>query len=90
MSGRCTSASLYPSFAGDRAAARTGGGTTMAHMNFDKAIAHFSTANTLASNSGNKALAELAAGLQRLSEALHVDIDRIIKDVEERGEPRPR
>lgn len=61
----------------------------MAHMNFDKAIAHFSTANTLAKNSDQQALMELAAGLQRLSEALHHDVDQVLRSLKEAGAKRP-
>lgn len=49
----------------------------MAHMNFDKAIAHFATAHVTAKNQDQRAVADLAAGLQRLSEALHHDISQL-------------
>ena len=55
----------------------------MAQTNFDKAIAHFSTANIVAKNANDEALANIAAGLQRLSEALHNDTEQILKALRE-------
>ncbi len=55
----------------------------MANVNFDKAIIHFETANTAARNEDEKALADMAAGLQRLSEALHQDLEAIHKAIKE-------
>lgn len=60
----------------------------MAHMNFDKAITHFSTANIMAKSGDQKALAELAAGLQRLGEALHHDIDQLLRALQEHERKR--
>ncbi len=54
----------------------------MAHMNFDKAIAHFATANINAKTGDQKALVDLAAGLQRLAEALHHDVDQILRTLQ--------
>ncbi|MGE5626105.1 MAG: hypothetical protein ACM3ZT_11225 [Bacillota bacterium] len=54
----------------------------MAHMNFDKAITHFATANINAKRDGQDALADLAAGLQRLAEALHHDVDQILRTLQ--------
>ncbi|HET7651239.1 MAG TPA: hypothetical protein VFL15_11125 [Gammaproteobacteria bacterium] len=63
----------------------------MAHMNFDKAMTHFAAANSAARNEDQQALAELAAGLQRLSEALHHDVDRLLREIEalEKRTPQP-
>lgn len=61
----------------------------MAHMNFDKAITHFATANITAKNGNEQALADLAAGLQRLSEALHHDVETILKALQELEKRRP-
>lgn len=61
----------------------------MAKMNFDKAIAHFSTAHTLANGSNQRAIEELAAGLQRLAEALHGDLDQVLRALKEMEKKRP-
>lgn len=55
----------------------------MAHMNFDKAIAHFSAAHESAITTDQKALMEIATGLQRLAEALHHDVEFILKTLRE-------
>jgi hypothetical protein len=62
----------------------------MAHMNFDKAMTHFAAANNAARNEDQQALAELAAGLQRLSEALHHDVDRLQREIAELEKHIPR
>lgn len=56
-------------------------------MNFDKAIVHFEAAHTAARNGKPEALTELAAGLQRLSEALHHDIDQILRSLQQQTRP---
>lgn len=60
----------------------------MANMNFDKAIAHFSAAHTLASNTDQRAVVELATGLQRLAEALHSDMELVIRALRESEKKR--
>ena len=61
----------------------------MANVNFDKAITHFETANIAARNEGEKALADITAGLQRLTEALHQDLEAIHKAIQELERKRP-
>lgn len=52
----------------------------MAQMNFDKAIAHFAAAGLAAKTRNDRALEELAAGLQRLAEALHHDVEELHRE----------
>lgn len=62
----------------------------MAHMNFDKAMTHFAAAHEAAENDDQPVLRELAAGLQRLSEALHHDVDQILRDMAKLEKHLPR
>ncbi|HSN18513.1 MAG TPA: hypothetical protein VLV87_09935 [Gammaproteobacteria bacterium] len=49
----------------------------MADVNFDKAIAQFAMAHTAATEARDEALVNLAAGLERLSVALHQELGKV-------------
>jgi len=49
----------------------------MANVDFDRAIAHFATAKTVAGQAQDEALVNLAAGLERLSAALHQEVGKL-------------